>query len=264
MSTTSTTTAPLLKPFGPNIWIAEGPVVNFFGFPYPTRCVIIKLSNGSLWVWSPIALSGELWQEVRKLGNVQHLIAPNQIHWLFLKDWHDMYPNAKLHAAPGLVQRKVVQDLSFDAELSDNADPNYADDISQVVFQGSLMDEVVFFHHESKTVIFCDLIQRFPDGKGFKNWLMKLDGLVGPNGSTPREWRLSFYWNGQLHLTRKALDKVLFEWKPDRLVIAHGDCAKAGGTQIVEQCLSWIPIDPGPPKTCCCIPRRVGNEEKSD
>ncbi len=37
-----------------DLWIAEGEIVNFYGFAYPTRSVILRLADGSLWVWSPI------------------------------------------------------------------------------------------------------------------------------------------------------------------------------------------------------------------
>ena len=65
---------------------------------------------------------------------------------------------------------------------------------------------------------------------------MRLDSLVGDHGSTPREWRASF-----LHrkLTRTARQKVL-DWNPDKLLIAHGECAKSGAKTIIEEALNWI------------------------
>ena len=56
--------SPMLREFGPGIWITDGPVVSFFGFPYPTRMAVIKLSSGGLFVWSPIALSPALKREI--------------------------------------------------------------------------------------------------------------------------------------------------------------------------------------------------------
>jgi hypothetical protein len=47
-----------LQPFGPEIWIADGPVASFYG--YSTRMAVIRLSDGSLFVWSPVALSTAL------------------------------------------------------------------------------------------------------------------------------------------------------------------------------------------------------------
>jgi hypothetical protein len=65
---------------------------------------------------------------------------------------------------------------------------------------------------------------------------MRIGGLVGEQGSTPREWRASF-----LHRrpARSARQKVL-DWKPARLLIAHGECAQDGATGIIEEALSWI------------------------
>jgi hypothetical protein len=38
------------------LWLAEGEIVSFYGFPYPTRSVVARLESGDLWVWSPIRL----------------------------------------------------------------------------------------------------------------------------------------------------------------------------------------------------------------
>ena len=43
--------------FGPEIWVANGPVASLCRFPGPTRMAVIQLSSGGLFVWSPIALS---------------------------------------------------------------------------------------------------------------------------------------------------------------------------------------------------------------
>jgi hypothetical protein len=161
-------TSILLQPFGPSLWIVEGPVVDFYGFPYPTRMVVIALSKGA-WIWSPISFSTTLEEEIlQKAGPILHIVAPNKIHWLFLHEWTSRYPQARIYAAPGLKERRVVADIEIDTVLGDVPDPSYASDIDQIVFKGSVMDEVVFYHLASKTVIFCDLIQRFPEGRGWK------------------------------------------------------------------------------------------------
>ena len=100
------------------------------------------------------------------------------------------------------------------------------------------MEEVVFFHRPSRTAIFCDLIQRHPEatGRGWKGLLMRLDGLVGEGGSTPREWRASFL---RRKPARAARDRVL-AWNPERLLIAHGDCAQRDAASIIRRALRWI------------------------
>jgi hypothetical protein len=42
----------MLNAFGPDIWIADGPNISVAGFHYPSRMVIIKLSNEDLFILS--------------------------------------------------------------------------------------------------------------------------------------------------------------------------------------------------------------------
>jgi len=227
----------MLKEFGPSLYLADGPAVSFLGIPYPTRMAVARLADGSAWVWSPIQLSEDLAAQVERIGPVRHLVSPNKIHHLFLAEWSRRWPQARLHAPPGLARRKP--ELHFADELSDTPDPVWSADIDQVIFRGSLfMEEVVFFHRASQTAIFCDLIQRHDPASitGWKGRLMQLDGLVGEHGSTPREWRASFLRRGP---ARTARQKVL-DWQPEQLLIAHGTCARAGAAAIIKEALSWI------------------------
>lgn len=230
-----------LKEFGTNLWILEGPPVNFFGFPYPTRSVIIKLKAEGSWVWSPTELDDEIAKEVEeKAGPVKYLVAPNKIHHIFLKKWSDRFPDAKVYAAPGLRGRNVVKDVNIDAVLADGPEDAYSVEIDQVIFGGScFMDEVVFYHKSSKTAIFADLIQRFNEDqvKGFKGLLMKLDGLVGEDGSTPKDYRLTFMFGKAK--ARAALARIN-EWDAEKLIIAHGDCATEFAADIIKRALSWV------------------------
>lgn len=227
----------MLEEFGPRLYVADGPTVSFYGFPYPTRMAAAKLADNTVWVWSPVALSKELASAVNAIGPVRHIVSPNKIHHLFLGEWVERWPDAHLYAPPGLAQKRP--DLHFEAELTDKPDPAWAPDIDQAIFRGSLaMEEVAFFHRASRTAIIGDLVQRFPESKisGWRGMLMRLDGLVGEHGSTPREWRASFLRRAA---ARRARDKVL-RWKAERLLIAHGQCSQSKATAILTEALSWL------------------------
>ncbi len=227
----------MLEEFGPFIYAVDGPTVSFFGFPYPTRMAVVRLSSGDTWIWSPVALSDELAKAVEAIGPVRYIVSPNKIHHLFLAEWVERWPDARVYAPPGLAQRKP--ELHFDTELGDEPESEWAADIDQVIFHGSLaMEEVVFFHRTSQTAIICDLIQRHPESAmtGWKGLLMRLDGLVGEQGSTPREWRASFL---RRRPTRAARDKLL-GWKPERLLIAHGQCVQTDAAPVIAKALDWI------------------------
>jgi hypothetical protein len=226
---------PLLQ-FGPNIWIADGPVTSFHGFPYPTRMAVIRLSDGSLFVWSPVALSGSLSASVNAVGPVRYLVSPNALHHLFLAEWKVAYPAARLYATRRL--RRKRQDLKFDAELSDAPELEWATDIEQVVLRGSFaLTEVVFFHRNSGTALFADLVQNFPRDwfKGWRGFLARHGGIVDPNPGAPGDWRASFI---NRRAARASLDKVL-AWPIERVVIAHGDLPKGDGA-FVRRAFGWL------------------------
>lgn len=226
-----------LEPLAPELWIADGSPVRFFGFPYPTRMTVVRTADRALWVCSPIALDDGLRAAVADLGTPRWLVAPNLLHHLFLADWQRAWPAARLHAPAGLRRRRP--DLRIDSDLGTAPDPTWADEIDQVVFGGSLvMDETVFFHRRSRSAIVTDLIQRFDPTSvhGWRRWLMRLDGLVGPRGSTPREWRLTFRDRAAL---RRARDAVL-AWHPERVIIAHGTCITDDVPATLARALSWI------------------------
>lgn len=54
----------MLESLGPDLWVADGGIVSFFGFDYPTRMAVIRLDDGGLWLWSPVELTSELADQV--------------------------------------------------------------------------------------------------------------------------------------------------------------------------------------------------------
>jgi hypothetical protein len=227
----------MLTEIDSNLWIADGPSVPFLGVPYPTRMAVVRLGDGNLWVWSPIRLDGELKAAVEACGSVRYLVSPNKLHHLFLGEWARAWPAAKVYASPGLAKRR--RDLPFNAELGDQPDPAWAGDIDQVVFHGSFaMEEVVFLHCASRTAIVADLVQRFDAATlhGWRRLVMRLDGMVGPQGSTPREWRLSF-WN---RAAARRAKRTLLSWNPQRAIIAHGEWIRDNAREVLEKSLAWM------------------------
>lgn len=181
----------MLEQFGRDIWIADGPDAIVAGFHYPTRMAVIRLSNGELLIWSPTRISDALRAEVDAVGRVRHIVAPNSLHHLFLLEWARAYPDAWLHAPPGL--RKKRQDIVFHADLGNVPSPGWAGQIDQVLIEGNLITtEVVFFHVNSGTVLFTDLIQQPPAHlfSGWRSVVAKLDLMVGTEPSC----RASFGW----------------------------------------------------------------------
>lgn len=222
------------------LWIAEGEIVSFFGIAYPTRCVIARLENGDLWVWSPTKLTPGLRAEVDGLGPVRHLVSPNKLHHLYLQEWKSAYPDAALWGPQSVIKKR--RDLPFREALEDSPPPEWLPDIDQAWFRGSFaMDEIVFLHRPSATVIVADLIQTFSDHFLREHWgvwrfLARLDGLTQDQACAPREWRMSFINRAP---ARRARDKVL-SWNCHRVIVAHGVWTRANGNAFLAKSFRWL------------------------
>src|SRR5262249_27558699 len=114
-------------------------------------------------------------------GPVRGVIAPSRAHHLFAGDYPTGYPDALLFAAPGLPEKRP--DLKFASELSDEAPPLWASEIEQHVFRGApFLNEVVFFHPATRTVLFTDLVFNLPP-QGMGNVASRIFfRLLGANG----------------------------------------------------------------------------------
>ncbi|WP_152555654.1 DUF4336 domain-containing protein [Methylomarinum vadi] len=221
-----------------NLWIHDGETVRFLGLPYSTRMTVVKLDQQRLWIHSPIGLTPVLQEEIDSIGKVRYLVAPNKLHHLFLSSWQAAYPEAECYAAPGLMAKRP--DLAFAKELNASAEAVWKGEIAQTLFSGSpWMQEVVFFHIDSKTLILADLIENF-EPSVFNRWqrfVAGLTGIVAPNGKTPVDWRMSFLFGKKQ--ARAALATML-EWQPDNIVIAHGECVFGHGTDFLRRSFSWL------------------------
>ena len=216
----------MLQSFGEAIWLADGPIADVAGFRYPTRMVVIRLAGGGLFVWSPVALSNDLRADVEGLGEVRWVVAPNALHDLFLADWRRAYPDAMLLAPPGLRARRKV--LVFDGDLAEGSVHDWSGEIGHVVVSGNLITtEVVFFHHQSRTAIFTDLIQQFGPGwfTGWRAVVARLDLMTGPLPEVPRKFRNAFVGR---RAAQGAIRRVL-AWPVERVLMAHAPPVEVDG-----------------------------------
>lgn len=224
-----------------NIWIAEGGIVPFFGCAYPTRAVVVRLPSGGLWVWSPIQLTAELKQQIDALGTPAHLVSPNKIHHLFLKDWKDAWPEARLYGPQSTIEKR--RDLPFETALDQSPPDAWEGDIDLVRFAGSaVMDEVVFFHRPSQTAILADLSENFSEDflnahwKPWQRWIARTWGIVVGKGYAPLEWRLTFFNRSRARADRDAI----LDWNPVGVIMAHGEWQKADGLKFLQKSLEWV------------------------
>ena len=239
--------APLstLKPVSDGLWWVDGPVcrmrVGPVSLPFPTRMVLVRLSSGGLWVWSPTAPTPELFAQVDAIGRVEHLVSPNRFHYASIPAWKERYPHARAWASPGVRERARSQGIrvAFDADLGDAPPEAWASDLGQLVFRGSrFMEEVVFFHAASSSLLLADLVIAFEPERvrPHLRWLFGLVGVMWP-GQTPREVQAGAWGRGA---QARACYQRMLAWQPRRVILGHGRSYAEDGTARLERAFAWL------------------------
>ncbi|MGC1647647.1 MAG: hypothetical protein WA741_17645, partial [Candidatus Sulfotelmatobacter sp.] len=168
-----------------------------------------------------------------------YLVAATPRHFWRLEGWHTLFPEAQLWSSRTTLLTLKKRPVPLTGVLGDEPPQAWADDFDQLAFKGNaLLDEVLFFHKQSGTVILDDLIQIHRDvkGKPFRNALFKLEFVGSPHGGVGLDIRLSFTHR---NLARRSLEKLL-SWDFDKLIIAHGDCIEKDAKPFVREAFRWL------------------------
>ncbi len=219
----------------PNLWIFDQPH-KFLGLEIGARMTIVRLETGDLFLHSPIQLTGETCKQLDAIGPVRYVVAPNRFHHVYIKDYFSVYPTAEIFAAPNLQKKRP--DLFFKGVLTDEKAHGWQDDLKHLVFEGMpMLNEVVFFHIPSHTLILTDLICNFrgdlPMSTKVFVWL---DGVY-ENFGVPRLER--YLLTKDRKKAKSSFDKIL-SWEFDRVIMAHGQIMQTGGHPAIEKAFEWL------------------------
>ena len=211
------------------LWTVQIPL-RFYGIEMGTRMTICRLHNGDLWVHSPIKPDEKLRQELDALGTVRFIVAPNKLHHLFVLDFMAVYPDARVFCSPDLPKKRP--DIPFESVLGDTPEPGWAADIDQVVIRGHIyLDEVVFFHRNSRTLILADLCESgHADSPPLSRLSARLVGIYEKPGP-PIDMKLMFR---DKVATRESIEKVM-AWDFDKMILSHGHLVRSNAKTVFHQ-----------------------------
>jgi glyoxylase-like metal-dependent hydrolase (beta-lactamase superfamily II) len=201
-----------------------------------TRMTVVRLRNGGLLVHSPIRLTPEIEQQLASLGEVEHVLAPNLDHYLFVRDFKTRFPKARFYAAPGVAPK--LPELRFDVLLrfGDTA-PLDDDGIEQAWFRSNHeLQELVLLHRATRTLITSDLAFNVQATDGLISQVMlRLNDSYKSFGPS----RVCRSHITQHRMARSDVDAIL-ALKPERAIVAHGEILKAGATAALERGYAWL------------------------
>ncbi len=221
--------------FIPNqIWIKKVPL-RFFGLQIGTRMTVVRLSDGTLFLHSPVRLDKNLKNELDALGRVRSVVSPNNLHHLFLGDYFKEYPLARVYASPGLPEKR--KDLKFEYVLKDTAEPEWQSDLRQTILYGpSQFSEAVFCHEASGTLILADLIMYFDEHSApLTKLAVRLFGMYN-EPTPPLDFKTSLTQKFQVRL---IVERIL-SWNFDKIILAHGRLIEKDGKKILKEAFKKI------------------------
>jgi len=209
--------------------------LSVMGVEIGTRMTVVRLSDGSLLVHSPIRLTPELEQKLAWLGRVEHVLAPNLDHYLFVEAFKQRYPQARFYAAPGIAPK--LPDLRFDAVLRFGQTAPLGDGIEQAWFRSNHeLQELVLLHRATHTLITADLAFNMQAADGLVSKLMlKLNDSYLTFGPS----RVCRAHITEHRIARSDVDAIL-ALKPERAIVAHGEILNAGATAAIERGYAWL------------------------
>ena len=229
------------KPVADGVWVVDSGPQRVLGMPIPVRMTVLRLADGGLWLHSPTRFSPGLAAALRALGPIRHLVSPGTAHWIHLQSWQAAFPEARLWAPHGVVERARGQGTALRAHdvLGPEPPADWAGQIGQERLVGAGFVEIAFFHVASRTLVLCDTLQalepaRLPWAMGL---LVRALGAAGPEGGTPRHVRLILARHRDHN--RAALGRLL-ALDPARVIFAHGAWFVADGAARLRRAFAWL------------------------
>lgn len=210
-----------------NLWIVDYDMFAM-GIHFPGRMTVARLPSGDLWLCSPVPIDDALAEALAALGPVKWLVAPNRFHHVHLTGALSRYPEAELWGAPGLPEKRPK--LKFDGTLAQTPPPAWAEVFQVVPTKGvPALNEVVFVHRPSATLITTDLFMNVHEAEGWlSRFVYRLEGCWR-QPRVPRIFKL-------ITRDKRALQdslRPLAGLHVSRIVLAHGAIVDVGARALL-------------------------------
>jgi len=191
---------------------------------------VVRLADRQLAIHSVIPCSDVTEAAIRALGEVRYLIVPNLQHTRFINEWQPRYPDAQV-AMPAATQLKQPVSPKHTTQ------PVNHDNLLCLPVNGiPRLQEYVFFHPQSRTLILTDLA--FNLGGEMSLWgksFLQLNGAY--NRFTPS--RLLKLWIKERAAFRSSIQQIM-QWDFEQIIISHGTPITEDARQVFSEAFEWV------------------------
>ena len=161
--------APSAQEHAPGLCTVHATLALAPGVSLPLTCTAIRLADGGVWVHSPIDFDAASVAALDALGPVRFVVAPSGLHHLFARAALARWPAAQLVASPAVAPKQPG--LAFTPLRADA--PPWGDEIAALPIGGMPgVEEWVFFHRPTGTLLVTDLLFHLTDVSGWVNHLV--------------------------------------------------------------------------------------------
>lgn len=199
------------------------------------RMTVIRIGEDLL-LHSPVPVDDALAEELDGLGRVRWLVAPCDLHHLFIPEVKARYPDALVVAAPTVGKRN--DELEIDLSLPDEAPLEWSEDVGLLFIEGMpRLNETAFFHRPSGTLIFTDFLfnQPLKSVDWYTGMFLRIAGAYGG----PRQTSLLRSMVRDRFEVRKCRDRLL-AWDFARISVCHGDVIEDGAKDALSKATAWL------------------------
>jgi hypothetical protein len=224
-----------LTPFAEGIWVDTAPV-RFLGMQLTTTMTVLRLGDGNLLLYSPVALTQARQSAIEALGPVAHLYAPNLFHHRWIGEWAAAFPSALLHAPVGLAKKRG--DLRIDRIHNAAREPAFAGVLEELPIDGFRLEESVVVYRPARTLVVADLVHNV--GRPQHRWTNFYSRTMGFYDRVALSRMIRCTAFSDRAAARRSLDELL-ALPFDRLIVGHGAPLAAGGRKALAAAYSWLP-----------------------
>ena len=215
-------------------------------FHIGARSTAVTLSDSTVMLFSPTQYDDITKAKLDSMPTVSYLVALDEVHYLNIKKYKEVYPKAKVIGPDSLTKAKGVPvDIAFTAQDREKSFGPQGE-VKAVYFPGFSNKDIAFLHVPTRTLIQADLMFNLPAREqysqadsphvvdsfptSFFSWMLH------PGSGTHK--RFLWYANKTAEMKRDA--KVVSGWDFDRIIPCHGDVIQKDGKKLWDAAYAWF------------------------
>ena len=225
------------------------------------RATIVRLSTGSLAVFSPVDLTPSVREKINSMGIIRYIIAPNIAHHIHISTWATAFPKANVICVEGLPEKReksaTTRGTNFNHVFTAGSkntlcisSDEFNAEFDYEYVSAAPNKDLVFLHRPTRTLIEADLLLSLPATEQYSKVPGGTNsGMFGRGVSSAFSldgdmvWQKRSLWYGVGSKNRQSFAgslRRILEWNFERIIPCHGDVIETDARAKLEQVMDWF------------------------